>query len=221
VKTFALVLVMVSCAAPVAAHETITTKLTWTREISRLVYARCTSCHKPGGAAPMSFYTYDETRPWAKAIQEEVSERRMPPWDAVKGFGEFQHEASLTPEEIKLFNDWVEGGAPKGDDKYLPPLPIAKPAPKPAAPASQLIARQGTLLPRDALLLGLRPQGLKPGASLVATAELPDGAVEPLLWIRNFKATRNRTYLLAEPLRLPRGTRIQLEGAGQLLLHIR
>ena len=222
----AAVALMAVSALP--AHETITTKLTWTREISRLVYHRCASCHRPGGSAPMAFFTYDETRPWAKAIQEEVSERRMPPWDAVKGFGpEFQHEASLTPEEIKLFNDWVEGGAPKGDDKYLPPLP-ARPTPKPPQRApqlpardTQLLVRDGTVLTRDCSVAGVRPTGLEAGGWLQATVELPDGAVEPLVWIRAFQAKRNRTYLLAEPLSLPRGTRILIEGHGQLVLFVR
>src|SRR4051812_11822963 len=71
------------------AHEPITTKLTWTQEISRIFYKRCVSCHREGGASPMSLATYDEARPWAKAIKEEVLERRMPPWGAVRGIGEF------------------------------------------------------------------------------------------------------------------------------------
>src|SRR2546430_3953030 len=37
-------------AAAARAHEPITTKLTWTQEISRIVYKRCASCHREGGA---------------------------------------------------------------------------------------------------------------------------------------------------------------------------
>src|SRR5260370_17543843 len=69
------------------AHEPITTKLTWTAEISRIVHKRCASCHRPGGAAPMSLVTYDESRPWAKAIPDEVAARRMPPWGPVTRLG--------------------------------------------------------------------------------------------------------------------------------------
>ena len=199
-------LLLGAAACMAAAHETITTKLTWTREISRLVYARCYSCHRTGGPAPMRFLTYDETRPWAKAIQEEISERRMPPWDAVKGFGEFRHEASLTPEEIKLFNDWVEGGAPKGDDKYLPATP-AGPAALAEWRGKWLAARDGQVLTGDLTLAALKPLGV-----MEVTAELPDGAVEPLIWIRQFK--RVRVYELWTPLRLPRGTRIRIAGGG-------
>ena len=96
------------------AHDVITTKITFSREISRLLYSRCASCHHPGGSA-FSLLTYQEARPWAKAIEEEVLERRMPPWGAVKGFGALKDDPSPTQEEIDWIAQWVEGGAPEGD----------------------------------------------------------------------------------------------------------
>ena len=69
--------------------------------------------------------TYEQARPWAKAIKDEVLNRRMPPWGAVKGYGEFKHDPSLTQEQIGLIAQWVEGGAPEGDPKLLPPRPGA------------------------------------------------------------------------------------------------
>ena len=67
--------------------------------------------------------TYEEARPWAKAIKEEVLARRMPPWNAVKGFGDFKNDRGLTQEQIEMLADWVEGGAPEGDPAYLPKAP--------------------------------------------------------------------------------------------------
>src|SRR5260370_10356244 len=131
-----------------SAHEPITTKLTWTQEISRIVYKHCASCHREGGAAPMALITYDETRPWAKAIRDEVAERRMPPWGAVKGFGQFRDDASLSDPEIEMIVLWVERGAPKGDDIYLPPVPppeIRRPYP----PARGFALRRETKLNRS------------------------------------------------------------------------
>jgi len=72
----------------------------------------------------MSLTTYEEARPWAKAIKEEMLEKRMPPWHAVKGYGEFRNAPPLTQREIDLIVNWVEGGAPKGDDKDLPAAPL-------------------------------------------------------------------------------------------------
>ncbi len=47
------------------------TKLTWTRDISRIIYKRCASCHREGGSS-FAFTTYEQARPWAKAIKDEV-----------------------------------------------------------------------------------------------------------------------------------------------------
>ena len=101
------------------AHDVITTKITWSREISRIFYRRCTSCHHKGGET-FDLSTYEQARPWAEAIKEEVLERRMPPWGAVKGFGEFRNDDGLTQEEIEIIAGWAEGGAPVGDAKLLP-----------------------------------------------------------------------------------------------------
>lgn len=102
-----------------SAHEPITTKVRFTKELVRVLQRSCLGCHHPGGIA-FSLATYDEARPWAKAIKEEVLEKRMPPWHAVKGYGEFRNASVLTQRDVDLIVNWVEGGAPKGDDKDLP-----------------------------------------------------------------------------------------------------
>src|SRR5579864_3354954 len=104
------------------AHDPITTKLTWSKEISRLVYKHCASCHRDGGAA-FSLMTYDAARPWATAMKEEVLARRMPPWQAVKGFGEFRDDRGLTQDDLDVIAEWVEGGAPEGDPQWTPAVP--------------------------------------------------------------------------------------------------
>jgi hypothetical protein len=118
---------VIAAALPVAwrgnAHEVITTKITFNKEIVRILSKSCISCHRPGGLGPMPLTTYHEARPWAKAIKEEVLERRMPPWHAVAGYGEFTNDPSLAGREIDIITAWVDGGAPKGDDKDLAPLP--------------------------------------------------------------------------------------------------
>lgn len=110
-------------ALPSRAHEPITTKVRFNKELVRILQRNCLSCHHSGGIA-FSLETYDEARPWAKAIKEEVLEKRMPPWRAVKGYGEFRNAPTLTQRDIDLIVNWVEGGAPKGDDKDLPPDPL-------------------------------------------------------------------------------------------------
>ena len=204
-------------------HDVITTKITFDREIARIVYARCASCHKEGGSA-FSLMTYSEARPWAKAIQEEVLERRMPPWGAVKGFGEFRDEQALTPEQIEVIADWVEGGAPEGETKDLPPPPKPEVKPEPHTGGPQLVTPfvGGTFclgcglivacdlkLPRDIVLHGLRPEKIAAGASFQITAELPDGSILPLLWLEPFKPAFSHPFWFKKPLNLPAGTVIR------------
>ena len=83
--------------------------ITWNREISRLVYARCASCHRPGGTA-FSLMKFTDAQPRANEIKDAVLARRMPPWGAIKGFGQFRNDQSLTPEQIELITKWVDGG---------------------------------------------------------------------------------------------------------------
>lgn len=204
-----------------SAHDVITTKLTWTREISRIVFARCATCHREGGKAPMSLMTYEEARPWAKAIKEEVLERRMPPWGAIKGFGEFQHDAGLTQDEIMTIAAWVEGGAPDGDKNLLPPAPTRFPQDDPAKPAgTSAIAVSGALkLSAATRVVAVRP-ALRPGASVQAIATRPDGVVEPLIWVNKYNPKLARTYYFKSPVTLPAGTSIEISprSAGTLTL---
>ena len=208
--------------APLAgAHEVITTKITWTREIVRIFESRCFSCHTEGSKkAPFSLRTYDEARPWAKAISEEVLERRMPPSNAAKGFGpHFANNPALSQEEINLIAEWVEGGAPQGDPKYLPPPSTANP-PSTAAPRGpRLVLRSPAYTTRTPLsLTALAVPPLAKDTSLIVTAELPDGSLEPLLWIRRYDPRAPRLFLLSEPLELPAGSTLRLPSGASLTL---
>jgi hypothetical protein len=179
------------------AHDPVSTKLTWSQEISRIVYKRCIECHREGGASPMSLVTYEEARPWAKAIKEEVLNRTMPPWGAVKGFGEFQNDPSLTQDEINRIAEWVEGGAPQGDVAYMPPVPLR--APKPQMPAGQ----RTESLKGPVTLLGIRP--LESARSSQIVLRGPDESVQPLLWLRQYRRQWNRTFVFRRPVIVPKG----------------
>src|ERR1700680_2743577 len=72
--------------------------------------------------APMSLVTYEEARPWAKAIRERVVKRQMPPWhiDKTVGVQKFQNDISLSDEQIDTIVRWVDSGAPQGNPKDMP-----------------------------------------------------------------------------------------------------
>jgi hypothetical protein len=69
----------------------------------------------------MSFLTYRETRPWAKAIREAVLTRKMPPWLADPHYGKFANDRSLTQAQIATFSAWAAAGAAEGNSKDAPP----------------------------------------------------------------------------------------------------
>ncbi len=110
-----------------SSHEPITTKVMFNKEVIRILERNCLGCHAPNKIkADISLTTYEEARPWAKAIKEEVLEKRMMPFQAVKGYGRFQHDYILTQRDTELLVSWIEGGAPRGDIKDYPAQQIDK-----------------------------------------------------------------------------------------------
>jgi hypothetical protein len=188
-------------------HDVITTKVTFDREIIRLLNTHCISCHREGGTA-FSLATYKDARPWAKAIGDEVLHRRMPPWGAVKGFGDFRNDFGLTAEQMELIVDWEEGGAPEGEEKNLPPTPKVTSTTGIAGTRSLAVSGDYKLT-KPIRLDGLLPQKVADGATFQMTAELPEGSVEPLLWLDNYKKAFEHPFLLRRPLELPAGTWIR------------
>lgn len=80
-----------------------------------IIEQRCTGCHQAGEVAPMPFTTYQQIRPWAQAIREDVLTRKMPPWQANgQTAHSFLNDRSLTDPEIKTISEWVRGGAAEG-----------------------------------------------------------------------------------------------------------
>jgi len=195
------------------AHDVITTKVTFDREIVRLLNAHCNSCHREGGTA-FSLATYSAARPWAKAIEEEILTRRMPPWGAVKGFGDFRNDQGLTPEQLELIVDWEEGGAPEGEEKDLPPAPNFPEIAAVQHPASEIIVAGDLKLAQSVTLDGLWPVTVPDNAGFQITAELPDGSIESMLWLQNYKQSFGHPFLFRMPLELPAGTWVRGVPAG-------
>lgn len=208
---------------PLWAHDPITTKITFSREISRLFHARCLGCHKPGGKAPMSLVKYEEARPWAKAIKEEVLERRMPPWGAVKGFGEFRHDQGLTQEEVHVIADWVEGGAPEGDPKYYAEKPLPNPPALAKPKGSQTTLSSAVTLSKPSRVVAIAPKAKSDVASARVVVEHPDGEIAPLLWLKDYKAKYPQVFEPRKTAIYPAGAKLRVEppGAASFVLFTR
>src|SRR5262245_15008782 len=190
------------------AHDFSKNPVTWNREMSRLVYDRCASCHREGGSS-FSLMTYRDAQPRAIAIREAVLSRKMPPWGAVKGFGDFRNDEGLTQEQVELVAGWVEGGMSKGNNpNALPPEPKFKPEPPYRPPAGKVRVSGAFTLRQSMTLDGVLPDKIPAGSSLQITAVLPSGAVHPLVWLYEYRDTHPQPFLFRKPLDPPAGPTI-------------
>ncbi len=203
----ALVLLLWASSAALA-HDIITTKLTYTRDISRIFNQRCLECHHSGTSIPLT--TYEEVRPWAVSIKEQVLSRAMPPWGAVKGFGALAPDHALSQEEMLIIAAWVIGGAPQGD----PALAALSNAAAPSTATLPNLADVLSVSTRATLARPLEVSAIKPMPTekVISTriiARLPDGGAQPLLWLYHYDPAWKTAFRFRTPIRLPAGTEIE------------
>src|SRR5437867_628064 len=88
---------------PLGAQEKPAGQVTFTKDLAPILQRSCENCHRPKGVGPMSLRTYEEVRPWARAIKMRTSQREMPPWFIEKNVGiqQFKDDPSLSDEEIE------------------------------------------------------------------------------------------------------------------------
>ena len=201
-------LALLALTLTAGAHD-FGTRITWNREISRIVYDRCASCHRPGGTA-FSLMTYVDVQPRSVEIKESVLARRMPPWGAVKGFGSFRNEQALTQEQVELVTRWVDSGAARGNNpRMLPKEPTFEGPHTFVTPPNALKVAGELKLEQVVVLEGLVPEKVPSGRSLQIFAELPNGSIEPLVWLHEYDDRYRHPFWLRSPLRLPSGTMIR------------
>jgi hypothetical protein len=96
-------------------------QVTFNKDVLPILQNNCQTCHRPGEIAPMSFLTYESTRPWAKAIKTAVLTRKMPPWFADPHSVELRNAPKLSPEDIATLTAWADTGAREGAPSNTPP----------------------------------------------------------------------------------------------------
>lgn len=126
----ALITAILGLPSPAYSHKPITTNILFKNEIAQIFQRKCFQCHSERNLG-MSLTTYTEARPWARAIREEILERRMPPWTAVPGYGHFSNDLSLSAREKEIILAWADGGAPSGVLKAEEPIPPVYVSPAP------------------------------------------------------------------------------------------
>src|SRR5688500_11559682 len=96
---------LVAVAAAPAAAQTGERQITYSKDIAPILQRSCTSCHRPDSIAPMSLQTYEQVRPFARAIKFRTGLRNapgargvMPPWFIERNVGvqKFKEDTSLS-----------------------------------------------------------------------------------------------------------------------------
>jgi len=127
----AAIAAVLGTASPAYSHKPITTTILFKNEVAQIFQRKCFQCHTENNLG-MSLTTYTDARPWARAIREEILDRRMPPWTAVRGYGRFSNDISLSAREMEVILSWADGGAPSGVTKAEEPIPPVFVAPEPS-----------------------------------------------------------------------------------------
>lgn len=104
-------------------REVRSREITYTKDVAKILNARCVECHRAGEIGPFPMTSYEEVAGWAETIREVVDQGRMPPWFADPHYGEFLDDPTLTEEEKSTIGQWVDNGAPEGDPGDLPAPP--------------------------------------------------------------------------------------------------
>ena len=134
-------------APPGVVAQAPRSEVTFTRDITPILQRSCQSCHHPDGGAPMSLTTYEEVRPYARAMKMRTGlgprAGVMPPWFIEKNIGiqRFKSDPSLSEDEIAMIARWADSGAPRGNMADMPP------------PKSAVLGGDGWVLGKPDLIL--------------------------------------------------------------------
>jgi tetratricopeptide (TPR) repeat protein/mono/diheme cytochrome c family protein len=108
---------------PGASDNSAPREVTFNRDIAPIMFRSCSTCHRPGEAAPFSLLTYSDAKRQAHQIADVTRTRIMPPWLPEAQELKFADEMRLSQAEIDLIQKWVGQGAHEGDAADLPPPP--------------------------------------------------------------------------------------------------
>ena len=114
-KYFVFAALILATAASAADAQ-----VTFNKNVLPILQQNCQTCHRPGEIGPMPLLTYQQARPWAKAIKNAVASKQMPPWFADPKYGHFANDRSLSAADIQTIAAWADAGAPEGDAKDRP-----------------------------------------------------------------------------------------------------
>jgi hypothetical protein len=116
----ALLGAMLTAAVPAGAADTASAP-TFSKDVLPILQKNCQSCHRPGEIGPMPLLTYDQARPYARAIKRATESKKMPPWFADSSVQHYSNDMSLGSADVATLGAWADAGAPEGNPADAPP----------------------------------------------------------------------------------------------------
>ena len=118
--TYAAALGLLAAALPAGAADTASAP-TFSKDVLPILQKNCQSCHRPGEIGPMPLLTYDQARPYTRAIKRATESKKMPPWFADSSVQHYSNDMSLAAAEVATLGAWADGGALEGNPAEAPP----------------------------------------------------------------------------------------------------
>jgi hypothetical protein len=118
-KVFVATVLAVGILVLPAAGE----EITFNKHVAPILFKNCAGCHRPGEVGPFPLLTYKDAAKRAGFLKDVTSSRRMPPWPAEAGYGQFHDERRLADADIQTLARWADTGAKEGEPRDLPPAP--------------------------------------------------------------------------------------------------
>ena len=103
-----------------------TEEVTFSEDISPIIYNKCTSCHRSGESGPMNFTSYEEVAALGAMIEYVTQNNYMPPWlpDPDYTPHAMLDERFLSSNEKNLISEWVKQGFLQGNPELEADMPI-------------------------------------------------------------------------------------------------
>jgi len=120
VLPFVAALGVIAAAIPAGAADTASAP-TFSKDVLPILQKNCQSCHRPGEIGPMPLLTYEQARPYARAIKRATESKKMPPWFADSSVQHYTNDMSLDTADIAKLGAWADAGAPEGSPSDAPP----------------------------------------------------------------------------------------------------
>ncbi|MEZ5386172.1 MAG: redoxin domain-containing protein [Prosthecobacter sp.] len=155
----------------------VTSKVTYHRDIARIMQANCVECHHDGGVGPFALDSHDAVIEHAGMIRKQVERGAMPPWFAAPLEGAthspWANDRSLSERDRTDLLAWLASERPVGD--------VAD-APKPRRFSGEWSIGKPDAIIAAAKPISVKAEGTMPYQHVTVVTDFPEDR-----WVRGYE----------------------------------